>query len=683
MSFTNPLMLIGLAAILVPIIIHLFNFRRYKTIYFSNVQMLEDIQKKTKRASQVQQLIVLMLRVFGIACLVLACAQPFLRSGGKNTKKGNVVSIFLDNSYSMESESQNGSRLYDAVDAAKGIVQAFDFSDEFVLTTQDFTGEESHILNKDQMLEMLDRITVSANSHTFNEIRAFENHTLHASDKENVIRYYMSDFQKNNFDLSVLRSDSSAHVGLIPTPAERPSNVGVDSCWFLSPVFKLDNTVTLVARIHNYGREEVQKVPVKLHVNDKQKAVAAIDIAAGSFTDCHLTYRIDESGTNCGKVSIEDAPITFDNELYFTYNVSDNSTVSVIYEKTPNRFLTALYGKDSVFTFQEMNYQQINYTALRESDVVALCEVPTISSGLADELTKFVKAGGSLLVFPAAKTDNTLNNLLQSLNAGHYGNLVKSALKCKMLNTESLYFKGALESQDARIDMPQTLQHYTISGGENGSELIMALEDNSPLLIAYASGNGKVILSAVAPDDEWGNAHRHALFFVPLHNIGIMNAVQQKLYNTIGTDQTQRMSLPNDRSDEAVVLRARKGNEEFIPEQRRMGNETALFFHNQAHFNDWYDLMRGNQALGTLAFNLSRRESELDCYNESELKKMANELGEQISVTSADTKNIAKSISDRLNGKALWPWFLLLALLCFLAEIALLRFWGKPALNEE
>jgi len=86
--------------------------------------------------------------------------------------------------------------------------------------------------------------------------------------------------------------------------------------------------------------------------------------------------------------------------------------------------------------------------------------------------------------------------------------------------------------------------------------------------------------------------------------------------------------------------------------------------------------------LGTLAFNLSRRESDLSCYSESELKKAADDLGDNISVISADTKNIAKSVSDRLNGKPLWPWFVILSLLCFLAEIALLRFWGKPALNE-
>ena len=246
MSFTNPLMLIGLVAILVPIIIHLFNFRRYKTAYFSNVQMLEDIQKKTKRASQVQQLIVLMLRVLGIACLVLAAAQPFLRGSNSAEKKGNVISIFVDNSYSMEADSKNGSRLFDAVDAAKNIVQSFGFSDDFVLTTQDFTGEESHILNKDQMLELLDRIAVSPNSHSFKEIRTFENHTLQGSQKENVIHYYISDFQKNNYDLSVLRNDSSTHIGLIPAPAEQLNNVAIDSCWFLTPIFKLDNTVTLI-----------------------------------------------------------------------------------------------------------------------------------------------------------------------------------------------------------------------------------------------------------------------------------------------------------------------------------------------------------------------------------------------------------------------------------------------------
>ena len=118
MAFSNPLLLIGLSAILIPIIIHLFNFRRYKTIYFSNVKMLEEIKKKTKREQTLQQLIVLALRVLGIAALVFAFAQPFIPSDRQKNRTGNLVTIFLDNSYSMEANSKEGKTLYDAVDAA-------------------------------------------------------------------------------------------------------------------------------------------------------------------------------------------------------------------------------------------------------------------------------------------------------------------------------------------------------------------------------------------------------------------------------------------------------------------------------------------------------------------------------------------------------------------------------------
>ena len=150
MLFTNPLLLIGLAGIAIPILIHLFNFRRYKTIHFSNVKMLEEIEKKTKRESQIMHLIVLALRVLGIAALVLAFAQPYIPNPKHKNVKGNLVTLYLDNSYSMESNSQSGTMLNDAIDAAKAIVNTFGYADDFVLTTQDFTGEESHILNKDR-----------------------------------------------------------------------------------------------------------------------------------------------------------------------------------------------------------------------------------------------------------------------------------------------------------------------------------------------------------------------------------------------------------------------------------------------------------------------------------------------------------------------------------------------------
>lgn len=683
MAFGNPLLLIGLSAILVPIIIHLFNFRRYKTVYFSNVKMLDDIKKQTKKEQTLQQLIVLSLRILGIAALVLAFAQPFIPTKGMKSQKGNVVSIFLDNSYSMEANSKDGALLYDAIDAAKNIVNAFGFSDDFVLTTQDFTGEESHILNRDQMLELLDQIKVSPNSHRFKDILAFESNTRALSSKSNHINYYISDFQKSNFDISSIHTDSTTSTFLIPMSAEESNNVSIDSCWFLSPIFKVGNQVTLFARIHNYGKEEVNKLPLKLYVNDKQKAVAAIDLQPGAFVDCRMVYNIDQVGTQCAKLMIEDAPITFDDQLFFTYEVTDNTNIVAIQEKEPNRFLYALFGKDSVFHYESMAYTQMNYTQLKNSEVAILSEVPTLSSGLADELTKFVKGGGTLLVLPAKEMDNSWQQFLGSLGVGTYGSLIKKELKCNQINQESVYFKGALEKQNEQLDMPVTLQHYNIGGSsKSGSEVIMTLEDGTPLLSSYKVEKGKVILSTVAMNDEYGNAHRHALFFVPMYNIGIMSSLQGKLYNTIGVDNMQSIALRSNTGDGSISLKSRSSKEEFIPEQRSIGNETALYFHDQVHDSGLYDIVKDGVVIGTIAFNQDRKESNLDYYDDSELKKMAKSSDQNIDVIPADTKNIAKRITDKLNGKALWMYFIILSLLCFLAEIAVLRFWGRKRSNS-
>lgn len=682
MTFANPLFLIGLVAVLVPIVIHLFNFRRYKTVYFSNVKMLEDIKRKTRREQTVQQLVVLALRILGIAALALAFAQPAIAPKEQAGKKGNLITVFLDNSYSMETGTENSSLLYDAVDAAKSIVASFGFTDDFVLTTQDFSGEETHVLNRDQILEMLDRVKVSPKSHSLRDIITFEQNTCSRSVKDNVIHYYISDFQKNAFDINVLQ-DSNARAFLVPMPVSERSNVGVDSVWFLSPLFRTGSQVTLVARIHNYGGSDIEMLPVKLYVQDKQKAIAAVDIKAGTTLDCQLTYTIDGTGIQCGRVTIEDAPVTFDNEMFFTYSVSESTQVATISGNGSNRFLQALYGKDSVFNYLEMPLKQINYTQLKNSQVVVMDEVQTLSTGLMEEITAFVKSGGTLVVLPAKEMDKCWQQLFASLGTGNYGTLQKKELKCGSINMESQYFKNALENRHDHLDLPTTLQHYSIQGGgSQGSETLMMLEDGTPLLTVFQVEKGKVILSAVAMNDDYGNVHRHALFFVPMHNIGIMSVMQDKLYNVIGKDQMQTVKIEGGTGRSVLSLKARGSKEEFIPEQRAAGNETALFFHDQISGSGFYDLVCDGAVCGTIAFNFDRQESDLDFYDDKALRKMAKSADSKVEVIPSGTKNIAKNITDTLHGKQLWLYFVIFSLLCFLAEIALLRFWGRPKINN-
>ena len=78
MSFLYPNFLWALFAVSIPIIIHLFNFRRYKTLYFSNVKFLKDVQEETRSKSQIKQLLILLSRILLITSLVFAFSQPFI-----------------------------------------------------------------------------------------------------------------------------------------------------------------------------------------------------------------------------------------------------------------------------------------------------------------------------------------------------------------------------------------------------------------------------------------------------------------------------------------------------------------------------------------------------------------------------------------------------------------------------
>lgn len=678
MHFTFPFFLFALFAVLIPIFIHLFNFRRYKTEYFSNVKLLQDILLKTKKESQLQHLIVLLLRILAITALVLAFAQPYIPKNNKISEKGNVVSIFIDNSFSMEANSKNGNFLKEATDAAKKIVNAFSYNDDFVLITQDFSAKQSHLLNKDEILHDIDDIQISPISRPFNDIIAFENNLVSYSHKSNPIQYYISDFQKNIFDFTPLQLDTNKNSFLIPISSANINNIAIDSCWFLSPVFKLGYQVTLTVRVRNFGNTDVVKLPLKLYVNGTQKALNAVDVKAESFSDCQLNFTISEIGTQTAYLEINDAPIAFDDRLYFVFDVTDKTTIISINENLSNRYLNALYGKDSLFVFQTMNGNQINYSQFKESQLIILDQVKTISTGLQDELEKYIQAGGKLLIFPSETADLTSwNPFLTRLKIPNFTQINSTSLKMGKLNMESVYFKGSLEEKDQNFEMPTILKHFQFSISNSVSEPIIQLENNDPLLTYYPIEKGGVFLSAIPLNDNFGNAHKNALLFVPLHNIAIMSQLQNKLFYVIGKEGDILIPKRSGNAEDVYTFKSRLNGDEFIPEQRNLGNETVLFPHNQIEHAGLYDLLKGEDTISTIAFNFDRSESDLTYYNEDELEKIIDESKGTIDILDFKMKDLSKAVSDKLNGTPLWRLFLIISLLFFLAEVLVLRFWGK------
>ena len=127
MLFSHPAFLWGLLAVAIPVVVHLFNFRRYRKVYFSNVERLSELHTEQRRRSTLRQWLVLAMRVMAVVFLVLAFAQPVLPKAGSrvHTAGNTAVSIYVDNSFSMANASADGTLLDAARQKVREVVEAY------------------------------------------------------------------------------------------------------------------------------------------------------------------------------------------------------------------------------------------------------------------------------------------------------------------------------------------------------------------------------------------------------------------------------------------------------------------------------------------------------------------------------------------------------------------------------
>jgi hypothetical protein len=169
--FLNPQFLFALSLISIPIIIHLFNLRRFKRVLFTNVKFLQELKEETTRLSKIKHLLVLASRILAITFLVLAFAQPIIPLANNSISKAEkVVSVYIDNSFSMDAITKEGSLLEVAKKKAREITLAFSPSTRFQILTDDFEAVHQRLLSRDEMLIEIDRVKSSPLSKPFSEV---------------------------------------------------------------------------------------------------------------------------------------------------------------------------------------------------------------------------------------------------------------------------------------------------------------------------------------------------------------------------------------------------------------------------------------------------------------------------------------------------------------------------------
>jgi len=673
MHFLYPAFLFALLSLAIPVLIHLFNFRRYQKVYFSNVQFLKEIQEQQSSRRNLKERLILATRLLALTFLVLAFAKPFIPGqNSANAGKQQAVSIFVDNSYSMETLNREGSLLDEAKRRAKEIASAYSINDSFQLLTQDFEGKHQRFLTRDEFDDAVDAVKISPQSRLLQQIINRQQSLLDMHKEGPRSLYVISDFQKNMAGNQPVKADTGLHISLVQLKASTLPNVAVDSVALLSAIHRPGESEKLVVRLHNYAGETAEKIPLKLLINGAQKALGSYTISARSVQYDTLIFSGLQAGWQRAEIALQDNPVTFDNQFYFSFDVRQQMPVLLVDGGTPNPYLKAVFAADPFFGAKRVPDGNIDYASLNAYPLIVLSDLNAISTGLAQQLKTYVNKGGTMLVFPSADADlATYHSLLGPLNAAYPEKLLTGDAKVSGINLQNQVFKNIFEDFPQNPDLPVVKKYYQLSSSSNNrAENLMVLPGNQPFWAGYASGKGKVYVSAVALSEDFSNLPRHALFVPVMFRIALLSGHDQPLFYTLGRDES--IEIPAVQTNEKQLLKLVKAGKSIIPETKQQEGSTLLYMADQLQETGIYDLKKQDSTVAVLAFNDNRSESDLSYLTGAELSKLVPQAAP---VLQGGNGSLKGAVTETNFGLQLWKLCIILALIFLGAEIAVIRYF--------
>ena len=684
MEFLYPSFLYALAFLAIPIIIHLFNFRRFKKVPFTNVRFLREIKIQTQSQNKLRHLLVLLMRLLALAFLVLAFAQPYLPEDNSVEKdRGQAISIFIDNSFSMQGESESGPLLEVAKNRAIDIAMAYDATDRFQLLSQDFLGENQRFVSRAEFIQNVEDLKLSSKSRSIESIGERQKDLMrNAEDDLAKEAYLISDFQKSQFPLETFVPDTAFTYGLVHLERGSPSNLYIDSVWFPTPVRRAGESENLSVRVVNTGSQDLENVPLNLSINGVQKSIGSFAVNAQSSVDTAIAFVHDGPGLKSVRVEIEDFPIDYDDAYYLGYRVHDKLrvlSISPSIGRTTGDFVGSVYRVDSTYDFRSTSLSNLNYSDLQNNDLLILNELSSIPGGLRQEVVSFAKSGGSVWVIPSIDLDlASYNELLSELKSGAYLPLKQEEVNVQSINAESPIYRDIFESVPRNIDLPGAKEFFPITGSlRSTEESLLLLPGGNSFLSAYRESGGNVYVQAVPLQSEKNNFSRHAIFVATALRIAELSLSTETYAVEIGTESSFSIPFLSTQNEDVFHLIQAENEQDIIPAFQVSEGRIALFAGPELNQAGSYELLLGDSAIGAVGFNFERRESDLASYSEEELKAVITASGNSnIAIFSGESENLAGEVQQKVSGTELWKICLILALAFLLLESLLLRF-GK------
>ena len=660
MKFLFPQFLWALLLLIIPIIIHLFNFRRYKKVVFSNVSMLKEIETQSRKTKQLKKWLVLLTRVIALSSLILAFAIPYIPSqSGLFDRK--LISIYIDNSQSMLAEGESGQLFEDAKNKAREIIRNLPENAEIQIINNGLSFSSNKTNSPSNALRLIDNLAIDHRPNDLSGVLKKIESKFKSDSYGHNHTFLISDFQSQD-RIDNMALDSNYYIYACPIHPNLSQNLAIDSVWLINPSTQSFKPIEMMARIHNYGRKGNFLSNLTLKIDGVQRTVKSIDIPADSYKDVPLSFIYSGTGWLGGELTVTDVPIIFDNSYYFSMLI-DQSIKVLELGKDSDEF-SKIFDSDSLFYFAHSDVNKIDYSSLNTYDCIILNQLPQMSSGLINQLKKFVEDGGVLSVVPSVSNDSYAD-LFNELGVLNYQILEDNKVSISPASISGAFLKDAYKQIPSNLLLPKIKTYYRLKSSPQ-SDKIIYLKDGTEILTKTNIGSGSVFQSTV-PFDSNLNYTSSELFVITQLKIAFSKRKIQTIASEINS--INPVYLP----ESSGLVHLRKGDIDIVTESSTHSLGSRFWLNNAISESGIYSVFDSEEIpIAKLALNYSRKESHQNYLAEKRIEEVFNNT--QFTMNKNNMASLLKSTQDLKNGSQLWKVFVLVCLIFLLLEILLLRF---------
>lgn len=713
MTFLNPIALIGLLAAGIPLLLHIFNLRKLKTIDFSTLSFLKELQRTKIRRLKLRQLLLLLLRTLLVIFVVLAFSRPTLKGslpGGLTGQAKTTAVILFDDSQSMTASDEQGELLHQAKNAAVAVMNLLKDGDEvYLVKLSDVPiGGTSEIpsaqRNFSAIRNALQEIKPSAMHRSIEDALRFTARLFAASQNFNKEVYLVSDFQSGSLESKTQRVKTSENLFapttqffLIPLGKRELQNVSVESIEIPNTIFEVNKPFTVKAKLTNHGTSNVQNHVVSIYQGGSRVGQKGVDIRAGQSVETEFTLVPKHSGFLEGKIELEDDDLEFDNIRFFTVHVPEELHVLLVGSPSDLTYLrltlaTRLTDSSASIKINHIPYDRFSSSPLNTMDVVIFSNVRELTRDQSLVLKTYLQNGGGMLFFPGTQTTKDAFNAaiagplgISTITASDDHLMSPSAtsfIEFDKVDLRHPLFAGMFEETETKesagtthrqrvLESPHITKSFSYIPTPK-SRSIITLTNGYPFLLEDQIGSGHVLLFSVPANTEWSDFPLKGLF-VPLVHRSLAYLAQRSMMerSLLAGEETTihlRSAVPS------KLTITKPGGLEILINPQQVATEKTIRFSDD-NLPGLYTVASGKLIVDKFAVNIDPDESNTTPSDNKHRDNMFKRLGmtDKSIHTVNQVQEVPRIVTESRLGAELWKQFLIAALIIAMIEMLVAR----------